>query len=92
MTADDQAAHPERPLELSPERFSRSGRPPYEMIDIGPNSVRIVVYDELGRAPLPASTRKRCVSSAIIASGFGVISSPRSVCCAALPESSKHHS
>ena len=40
-----------RPLELDPERAGRAGRAPYAIIDIGSNSVRLVVYDQLGRAP-----------------------------------------
>jgi len=49
---------PERPLDLAPDRFSRAGRAPYAVIDIGSNSVRIVVYDELGRAPFPRFNEK----------------------------------
>ena len=33
-------------------------RAPYAVIDIGSNSVRLVVYDELGRAPLPRFNEK----------------------------------
>jgi exopolyphosphatase/guanosine-5'-triphosphate,3'-diphosphate pyrophosphatase len=51
-------AEPDRPLDLAPQRFSRSGRPPYAVIDIGSNSVRLVVYDELGRAPFPRFNEK----------------------------------
>src|SRR5690242_21566227 len=51
MDTSNQAAEPERPLDLVPERFSRAGRSPYAVVDIGSNSVRLVVYDELGRAP-----------------------------------------
>jgi exopolyphosphatase/guanosine-5'-triphosphate,3'-diphosphate pyrophosphatase len=58
MIAPDRAAEPERPLDLSPERFSRAGRAPYAVIDIGSNSVRLVVYDELGRAPFPRFNEK----------------------------------
>jgi exopolyphosphatase/guanosine-5'-triphosphate,3'-diphosphate pyrophosphatase len=49
---------PERPLDLAPERFSRTGRPAYAIIDIGSNSVRLVVYDEIGRAPFPRFNEK----------------------------------
>jgi exopolyphosphatase/guanosine-5'-triphosphate,3'-diphosphate pyrophosphatase len=49
---------PDRPLDLAPDRFSRAGRAPYAVIDIGSNSVRIVVYDELGRAPFPRFNEK----------------------------------
>jgi exopolyphosphatase/guanosine-5'-triphosphate,3'-diphosphate pyrophosphatase len=43
----------ERPLDLSPETAERRGRPAYAIVDIGSNSVRLVVYDGIGRAPLP---------------------------------------
>jgi exopolyphosphatase/guanosine-5'-triphosphate,3'-diphosphate pyrophosphatase len=33
-------------------------RPPYGIVDIGSNSVRLVVYDQLGRAPLPRFNEK----------------------------------
>ena len=58
MNPRDRSSEPERPLDLSPERFSRAGRPPYAVIDIGSNSVRLVVYDELGRAPFPRFNEK----------------------------------
>jgi exopolyphosphatase/guanosine-5'-triphosphate,3'-diphosphate pyrophosphatase len=38
--------------------FSPDRRPPYGIIDIGSNSVRLVVYDQLGRAPLPRFNEK----------------------------------
>jgi exopolyphosphatase/guanosine-5'-triphosphate,3'-diphosphate pyrophosphatase len=47
-----------RPLELQPERVRRPARAPYAVFDIGSNSVRLVVYDELGRAPLPRFNEK----------------------------------
>ncbi|CAH2598992.1 Exopolyphosphatase [Rhodovastum atsumiense] len=47
-----------RPLELDPDWTSRSARPPYAIIDIGSNSVRLVVYDRIGRAPLPRFNEK----------------------------------
>jgi exopolyphosphatase / guanosine-5'-triphosphate,3'-diphosphate pyrophosphatase len=47
-----------RLLELDPERAGRAGRAPYAIIDIGSNSVRLVVYDQLGRAPLPRFNEK----------------------------------
>ena len=47
-----------RPLDLVPERAMRRERPHYAVIDIGSNSVRIVVYDELGRAPFPRFNEK----------------------------------
>ena len=47
-----------RPLELDPKRAGRLDRKPYGIIDIGSNSVRLVVYDQLGRAPLPRFNEK----------------------------------
>src|SRR5947209_732082 len=48
-----------RSLDLVPERAMRRGeRPHYAVVDIGSNSVRLVVYDELGRAPLPRFNEK----------------------------------
>ena len=47
-----------RPLELDPERVTRSARPPYAIVDIGSNSVRLMVYDQLGRAPMPRFNEK----------------------------------
>jgi exopolyphosphatase / guanosine-5'-triphosphate,3'-diphosphate pyrophosphatase len=51
-------AEPFRPLDLNPERAGRAGRQPYAIVDIGSNSVRLVVYDQLGRAPLPRFNEK----------------------------------
>jgi exopolyphosphatase / guanosine-5'-triphosphate,3'-diphosphate pyrophosphatase len=47
-----------RPLELDPTRVARRGRPHHAVVDIGSNSVRLVVYDELGRAPFPRFNEK----------------------------------
>src|SRR5216684_3598628 len=47
-----------RPLDLNPERAGRAERSPYAIVDIGSNSVRLVVYDQLGRAPLPRFNEK----------------------------------
>jgi len=47
-----------RPLELNPERAKRDDRPPYAIVDIGSNSVRLMVYDQLGRAPMPRFNEK----------------------------------
>lgn len=59
MTGPDQdTAAPLRPLGLSPERAVPRGRRPYAVVDIGSNSVRLVIYDELGRAPLPRFNEK----------------------------------
>ncbi|HXZ16520.1 MAG TPA: Ppx/GppA phosphatase family protein [Roseiarcus sp.] len=49
---------PHRPLELEPARVLRADRPHYAIIDIGSNSVRLLVYDQLGRAPLPRFNEK----------------------------------
>lgn len=54
MAKDDVA----RPLGLDPERAMRAESAPYGIIDIGSNSVRLVVYDALGRAPLPRFNEK----------------------------------
>ena len=47
-----------RPLKLDPERAERVDRPPYAIVDIGSNSVRLLVYDQLGRAPMPRFNEK----------------------------------
>jgi exopolyphosphatase/guanosine-5'-triphosphate,3'-diphosphate pyrophosphatase len=47
-----------RPLELDPARVARGERPHYAIIDIGSNSVRLMVYDQLGRAPMPRFNEK----------------------------------
>ena len=47
-----------RPLDLDPQRAGRAVRAPYAIVDIGSNSVRLVVYDQLGRAPLPRFNEK----------------------------------
>src|SRR5271156_1763788 len=47
-----------RPLDLSPERAKRDERPPYASVDIGSNSIRLLVYDQLGRAPMPRFNEK----------------------------------
>ena len=51
-------AEPHRPLDLDPARVTRADRPHYGIIDIGSNSVRLIVYDQLGRAPLPRFNEK----------------------------------
>ena len=57
---DNEAAEktPLRPLDLNPERAGRTFRAPYGIVDIGSNSVRLVVYDQLSRAPLPRFNEK----------------------------------
>ena len=47
-----------RPLDLDPERAKRTHRPPYAIVDIGSNSIRLLVYDQLGRAPMPRFNEK----------------------------------
>jgi exopolyphosphatase / guanosine-5'-triphosphate,3'-diphosphate pyrophosphatase len=56
--ADACAEEPHRPLELHPDRAMRRERAPYAVVDIGSNSVRMVVYDGLGRAPFPRFNEK----------------------------------
>jgi exopolyphosphatase/guanosine-5'-triphosphate,3'-diphosphate pyrophosphatase len=67
-TLDDDATRPRRPLDLVPERAMRRERPHYAVVDIGSNSVRLVVYDELGRAPFPRFNEK---SLCRLAEGLG---------------------
>ncbi len=69
---------PHRPLELDPARVLGGERPHYAIIDIGSNSVRLMVYDQLGRAPLPRFNEKSLArlaeglaeTGAIAADGF----------------------
>ena len=49
---------PHRPLEIDAERVLNADRPHYAIIDIGSNSVRLMVYDQLGRAPMPRFNEK----------------------------------
>ena len=46
---------PSRPLDISTVVERKA---PYGIVDIGSNSVRLVVYDQLGRAPLPRFNEK----------------------------------
>ena len=48
----------ERRLALEPERFVKQSEPHFAVIDIGSNSVRLVVYDQLARAPFPRFNEK----------------------------------
>jgi exopolyphosphatase/guanosine-5'-triphosphate,3'-diphosphate pyrophosphatase len=48
----------ERPLRLSAKAARRSEQPAFGIVDIGSNSVRLVVYDSIGRAPLPRFNEK----------------------------------
>ena len=54
----DTSKEPLRPLDLDPGRVLRAERPHYAIIDIGSNSVRLMVYDQLGRAPMPRFNEK----------------------------------
>ncbi len=58
MSSGKARADPVRPLDLNPEHAGRMARAPYGIVDIGSNSVRLVVYDQLGRAPLPRFNEK----------------------------------
>jgi exopolyphosphatase / guanosine-5'-triphosphate,3'-diphosphate pyrophosphatase len=49
---------PLRPLELDIDRAKRVDRRPYAIVDIGSNSIRLMVYDQLGRAPMPRFNEK----------------------------------
>ncbi len=51
-------AEPSLALEPDPEWARRDRRAPYAVVDIGSNSVRLVVYDQLGRAPFPRFNEK----------------------------------
>ena len=62
-----------RPLELDPERARRVDRPPYAIVDIGSNSVRLLVYDQLGRAPMPRFNEKSLLRLAEGLAETGVI-------------------
>ncbi len=56
VDTDGSCADP-RPLDLDAARME-SGDGPYAIVDIGSNSVRLVVYERLGRAPLPRFNEK----------------------------------
>ncbi len=49
---------PLRPLQLDIERAKQVDRRPYAIVDIGSNSIRLLVYDQLGRAPMPRFNEK----------------------------------
>src|SRR5271156_602432 len=55
--ADAGEAQP-RPLDIVLDGAGRMDRAPYAIVDIGSNSVRLVVYDQLGRAPMPRFNEK----------------------------------
>jgi hypothetical protein len=46
-----EGSEPLRPLDLDAGHSGRTSRPPYAIVDIGSNSVRMVVYDQLASAP-----------------------------------------
>jgi exopolyphosphatase / guanosine-5'-triphosphate,3'-diphosphate pyrophosphatase len=52
------AEEQQRPLELDPERADRADRMHVAVVDIGSNSVRLVIYDSLSRAPFPRFNEK----------------------------------
>ncbi|MBV8096297.1 MAG: Ppx/GppA family phosphatase [Acetobacteraceae bacterium] len=52
----DTTLHPV--MELDPARAARAGGPHYGVVDIGSNSVRLIVYDQLSRAPFPRFNEK----------------------------------
>ena len=58
MPKTHEAGPVERPLVLDPARARRPPETPYAVVDIGSNSVRLVVYDQLGRAPFPRFNEK----------------------------------
>jgi exopolyphosphatase/guanosine-5'-triphosphate,3'-diphosphate pyrophosphatase len=47
-----------RPLDLSAGLAGTADQQHYAIVDIGSNSVRMVVYDQLGRAPMPRYVEK----------------------------------
>ncbi|RYC29038.1 Ppx/GppA family phosphatase [Lichenibacterium minor] len=49
---------PPRPLDLDSARALAAGDGPYGIVDIGSNSVRLVVYERMARAPLPRFNEK----------------------------------
>ena len=62
-----------RSLELDPKRATRADRLPYAIVDIGSNSVRLLVYDQLGRAPMPRFNEKSLLRLADGLAETGVI-------------------
>src|SRR5271156_6239548 len=64
---------PARPLQLDPGRATRADRPPCAIVDIGSNSVRLLVYDQLGRAPMPRLNEKSLLRLADRLAETGVI-------------------
>src|ERR1700683_1413382 len=64
---------PLRRLRLDVERAKRVDRRPYAIVDIGSNSVRLLVYDQLGRAPMPRFNEKSLLRLAEGLAETGVI-------------------
>ena len=58
MVTHDETSGAVRPLDLDAGLTGTRGEPHYAIIDIGSNSVRMVVYDQLGRAPMPRYVEK----------------------------------
>ena len=61
MAASDDVTEPDaagRPLDFDAGHAAAAGDGPYGIVDIGSNSVRLVVYERLGRAPLPRFNEK----------------------------------
>lgn len=48
----------QRPLDLDPERADRADKKHVAVVDLGSNSVRLVIYDSLSRAPFPRFNEK----------------------------------
>lgn len=48
----------QRPLEIDPDRDRRRDHRHVAVVDVGSNSVRLVVYDDLSRAPFPRFNEK----------------------------------
>ena len=57
-TAPSAEGSVDRPLDLNAGLTGTAGHEHYAIVDIGSNSVRMVVYDQLGRAPLPRFIEK----------------------------------
>lgn len=56
------AADQPRRIEIDVERVLARGQSHYGIIDVGSNSMRLVVYDELSRAPFPRFNEKSMVA------------------------------
>ncbi len=56
--ATSQPGTVDRPLDIDVDLAGAQASGPYAIVDIGSNSVRLVVYERLGRAPLPRFNEK----------------------------------